>query len=147
MCQWTSQSYQLCTDNENEKVKLKNLVSTFVSYANNVYANSLINLSIKHIVHVGGKDGHDEGKLNNSPLNFLNDLTLNKVNDVQMLRNTYNADLVAGIAYGNTQGTSGIAWKPSTFPSRSLGFSATIGCGRYCDTIVSLIYLYHCTFS
>jgi len=137
MCQWTSQPYQSCTDNENEKVKLKNLVSTFVSYANNVYTNSLISLSIKPIVHVGGKDGYDEGSFNNSPSNFLNDLTSNKVNDVQMLRNTYKADLVAGIAYGNIQGTSGIAWKPSSFPSRSLGFSATIGCGRYCDTIMS----------
>ena len=147
MCQWTFQSYQSCTDNENEKKQLKNLVSIFVSYANNVFANSLINLSIKPIVHVGDKDGYDEGELNNSPLNFLNDLTSNKVNDVHMLRNTYKADLVAGIAYGNIQGTSGVAWKPSSFPSRSLGFSATIGCGRYCDTIVSLIYLSYCTFS
>jgi len=137
MCQWTSQSYQSCTDNENEKMKLKNLVSTFVIYANKVYANSLINLSIKPIVHVGGKDGYDEGRFNNNPSNFLNDLTLNKVDDVQMLRNTYKADLVAGIAYGTIQGTSGIAWQPTTFPSRSLGFSATIGCGRNCDTIMS----------
>ena len=141
MCQWTDQPYESCTDSKDAIAKIKNLVKLYATYTNGVFDRSLTGVRIKPTFSFGGKTGYDEGALNDDPADAMYALTLNEVNDVHSLRNKNGADLVIGIVFGTYPGVSGIAWRPVEFPQRTRGFSATLGCGMACNTIVSVIYV------
>jgi len=136
MCQWTSQVYESCKYNEDEKAQIKGLVKAYATSTNDVFKNSLTGVRIKSAFSIGSKEGYDEEALNN--VHFLYKLTDNEVDDVHSLRNEKGADLVVGIAFSANQNTvSGLAWVPKTFPSRSLGFSSILGCGMKCNSIMA----------
>lgn len=141
MCQWTDQTYESCTDSKDAVAKIKNLVKLYATYINGVFDRSLTGVRIKPTFSFGGKTGYDEGALNDDPTDALHALTSNEVNDIHSLRNENAADLVIGIVFGTIPGVYGFAWRPFKFPHRNRGFSATLGCGMGCNSLVSVMYV------
>ena len=110
-------------------------LQSLIANANDTYARSEVAINLR-LVHVTVVDYPDTGS-NSLALNAITPISGGGVgvfSNVEALRSTYGADIVAFLRNGQDFGGSGVAWVPVPATS-DLMYSVTTGCVLGCEVV------------
>ena len=108
-----------------------------VTRANTSYADSEIAVTVRHVntTVVNYTDDNDDGSALDAITPQSSGFDSAAFGNIETIRNSVGADLVAMLRNGDDFGGSGVAWLGSSSPSASFMYSVTTGCLKACESV------------